>query len=109
MSTSSHGKSKRFLEEVINDFPDDRVSMDEECIKVTGSSGTPYRIRLNGASPYMVFRESERVELIAIDLVSQNPSFPLGDILVALTLVLFHDEEHSDKLPHMGDRSENDD
>ncbi len=100
--------SQVFLREVINDLPDDRVSMDEECIRVTGSSGTPYLIRLNGAVPFMVFRESEG-ELFPIDLAS-NPSLPLGDILAALTLALFSDlefhEERPGTLSHLMERGE---
>ena len=101
--------SQQFLQEIINDLPDDRVSMDEECIRVTGSSGTSYLIRLNGAVPFMVFRESEG-ELFPIDLVPSNPLLPLGDILASLTLALFSDldfhEERPGILSHLMERGE---
>ncbi len=92
--------SQIFLQEVIDDLPDDRVSMDEEHIRVIGSSGTVYRIQLNGSLPYMVYRVTEG-ELIPIDIVSSPASMPLGDILAALTLHLFNDL--STMSPHVGD------
>ena len=82
--------SQIFLQEVIDELPDDRVSMDEEHIRVIGSSGTVYRIQLNESLPYMVYRVVEG-ELIPIDLVPPQPSTPLGDILANLTLYLFND------------------
>ena len=82
--------SQIFLQEVIDELPDDRVSMDEEHIRVIGSSGTVYRIQLNGSLSYMVYRVAEG-ELIPIDIESSPASLPLGDILVALTLHLFND------------------
>ena len=91
--------SQIFLQEVIDDLPDDRVSMDEEHIRVIGSSGTIYRIQLNGSLPYMVYRVTEG-ELIPIDIVSAT-SMPLGDILAALTLHLFNDL--STMSPHVGE------
>ena len=102
MNSESNEKSWEFFEEVINEFPDDRVSQNDEFIRVIGDSGTPYRFTLNDEMPFSVFREvGEDLVQLSIIATPHIESHPLGDLYCALLLALFHDEEQLDFLSHL--------